>query len=627
MLATKWVVNAPVIGARYYTVTQGATYYIATYDENRDPGQEAYAYRNFGVAGSSILTAAVDIYFEGDTSIRQAAMIVGASATGAGVGVVYEQGVLSIRKYSQWGAQFFNAVLDTASLTALNAAQTYNLRASVQANADGTKTVVASIYSGVTQLSTLTSTGNFDDGDYCGFANGTSNDASTQYITRYDNYTVMASGSTGVNVINVSTSYVYTFVNTTSNPAIRWESAPSPASDTILRPDGVSVTVTTPVVIPGGTDPLYQIDAKRIYRAVTGATGTIFLLVAEIPLATATYLDILDDSKIGPDVLESEDWDLPPATMEGILALPNGIMAGFFRNQLCLSVQGRPHAWPIKYRLPTDTDIVAIANIDNTIVIGTKSFVYTATGNDPANYSMSQPGAPQACLSKRSMKYLDQIGVVFSSPDGMMLTNGSAGHVQNITGPFFTRRQWQALVPTSILCGVHDGVLHFFYTGTTPDAGYALDAKSDGFGMVRLSYHSIALHADPLTDNFYEVVDVNNEPTHGSLPVASTAIAASNKTIFQFDAAGSDMVFLYRGRLNLLPNPTAPQRARVQALNYTNLLARFYGDGTLLYTKVITNGVDFSLPTANQYDTYEIELIGTSTTRKAQVVEDAREFT
>jgi hypothetical protein len=56
-LATSWSVNAPIIGATYATVTQGAGVYTILYDENKNPGQEAYAYRNFGIAGLTAVRA------------------------------------------------------------------------------------------------------------------------------------------------------------------------------------------------------------------------------------------------------------------------------------------------------------------------------------------------------------------------------------------------------------------------------------------------------------------------------------------------------------------------------------------------------------------------------------------
>ena len=381
-------------------------------------------------------------------------------------------------------------------------------------NTGGTKTVTAEVLdsTGTTVLGTVTATDTFVDGPNCGFVTGISDDGTPQYVTRYSGFTVNATGSTGYVPVPIAVSYVYTFVND-----LGWESAPSPASDTVTRPDGVSVVVTMATTYP--EDSAYAVTTKNLYRAVTGATGTVFKLVASgIPLATATYNDVLDDSELGKDVLLSDDWDLPNPDMEGIIALPNGIMAGFFKNQLCLSAQGAPWAWPVAFRLPTDTDIVAIANIDNTIVIGTKSFVYTATGNSPDSFSMSKPGEAQSCASKRSMTYVDGFGVVFSSPDGFQVCAGSAGNVRNATSSIFNKRQWQALDPTSILSAVHDGVLHFFYDAGATQGGYALDTSSDGFGLIQLSYHATAAHVDPVTDTLYLSLSEINEPTDAALP-------------------------------------------------------------------------------------------------------------
>lgn len=458
-LATAWTVNPPLFGTTYATVTQQTGYYEARYDENRSVGTDSYAFRNFDVAGSSLLTVTVDIRFDADTSHMIAGLIVGADGSGSGVGVLYADGSLQIRGTTIWSHQFGVTLNAIAAMTPLSPATNYKLRATVSLNTGGTKTVVAEVLdsAGTTVLGTVTATDTFVDGPNCGFVTGISDDGTPQYATRYSGFTVNATGSTGYSPVPIAVSYVYTFVND-----LGWESAPSPASDTVTRPDGVSVVVTMATTYP--EDSAYAVTTKNLYRAVTGATGTVFKLVASgIPLATATYNDVLDDSELGKDVLLSDDWDLPNPDMEGIIALPNGIMAGFFKNQLCLSAQGAPWAWPVSFRLTTDTDIVAIANIDNTIVIGTKSFVYTATGNSPDSFSMSKPGEPQACASKRSMTYVDGFGVVFASPDGFQVCAGSAGNVRNATSSIFTKRQWQALDPTSIVSAVHDGVLHWFY--------------------------------------------------------------------------------------------------------------------------------------------------------------------
>jgi hypothetical protein len=584
-LEAQWVTSPPQTSSTWSTATQDAVIgnpapsYAIAFEEIHNAIDQPYAFRNFGIAAATLIKVTCEFRFDGDTSCKQALLHVANDVAGSGVLAYYQiggelaSGKLEIRKATAWG--LFNSVgVDSVALAALAAGTIYRFEATVLVNSDGTQTVTLALFNGVTQLATVTATNRFTIGDYMGFAGGDPVDLAGPAITHYDNLHVMATGATGLVPEQTATSYVYTFVNSLGE-----ESAPSPTSATVLRPDGVSITVTTPTTTPGGTDPLYNIVEKRIYRAVTGSTGTVFQRVTTIPLATADYVDVLYDSELSKDVLESEDWDLPPPTLQGIIPLPNGIMAGFFGNQLCLSVRLRPHAWPVLYRLPVDTDIVAIANIDNTIVIGTKSFVYTATGNDPGSYSMSQPGSPQACVSKLSMRFLEGIGVVFASPDGYQVCSGSASAVRNATALTFTKRQWESLLPSSIISGVYDGVLYFFFTGTTPDRGYALDVKPNGFGLVRLSFHATAMHTDPLTDSMHLVLDVNSEPTDAALPLASTAVTPNGLRLFQFDAApDSDMVFRWRGKLNLMPYPITLTIAQVRAASFTNLVAKFYAD-------------------------------------------------
>lgn len=300
------------------------------------------------------------------------------------------------------------------------------------------------------------------------------------------------------------TSYVYRYVNDFGEA-----SAPGLPSRTIQRTTGVVVTVTTPTDIPGDYAD-YGITYKQIYRAATGSQGTVYRFVAEIPVAQADYIDTLEDAELG-EVLDSDDWDLPPTDMRYILALPNGIMVGASKNQLCFSVQNRPHAWPIAYRLATDTYITGLGNIDTTVVIGTKSFVYTASGNSPDAYSMSKPAAPQACVSARSFAYLINVGAVFASPDGLMVVNGPTS-VQNLTENIFTREQWQALDPTTIVGAAHDDIYFFFFDNGVDLGGYAIDMKGTGFGLIELGMHAAALFVDTVNDDFYMLLDSFEEP-------------------------------------------------------------------------------------------------------------------
>lgn len=620
-LATSWTYAPDQFAHGGATVVRdNGNNYELLFDDN--PGAPAYMFRNFGVADCGVLRMSFDFMCtSGSNNYLQ--MVAGLARTqgGAGIQVAMDiSGSFGIGIATAWNTT------GSSGLAAINVGTPshdvmYTCEITMVQNADNTQTVTATLYLGSAQLGAVTTTNNFAPGDYCGFLGETANnDGIDRYRTYYTNILVQGSGSTGYVPTNTATSYVYTYKNDESE-----ESAPSFASVTVLRPAGVAILVTTPTDVPTGIGAEWNIETKVIYRAVSGATGTIFRFVAEIPLAQAEYLDAIPDTELGEE-LESEGWALPPVGMRGILALPNGTMAGFDGNQLCLSAPNRPHAWPVANRYAVDTLVIAIGNIDTTVVIGTENFPYLAIGTSPGDYSMTKLEVPQACVAKRSLAYLTGFGVVFASPDGLIAIAGN-GNVQNLTGGMFTRKQWQALVPESILGIAHDDVYHFFFDGDD-GLGRALDLKPDGFGAIRLAYHATAAFADPLTDELQLVLDVDDEPTATYLPLPGTAPLPDGTTIYTFDAATGDgkMVFQWRGKLNLLPNPTAFCYCQVRALDYTNMVLRLYGDGVLFFDRVITSQAPFTLPLIDAYNSFEIEIIGTSTVRTVQVAEDIGEF-
>lgn len=601
--------------------------YETLFDDN--PGAPSYLYRNFGVEKCTVVRMSFDFYMtSGSGNYFQ--MNSGIMRTLAGAGVLVGlspsslgQGVLSIGTAQGWTISG-QATLASSSPVAISFSTWYTCTVQLLTNSDGTQTVTATLSLGSVQLATVTTTGTFLNGDYGGFYSETSNnDGVDRYRTYYDNILVQGSGATGYVAANVATNYVYTYVNDLGQ-----ESAPSFASATVLRPDGIAITVTTPTTLPSGFDD-YGIATKRIYRAVSGAGGTSYQFVAEIPLAQADYVDSIPDTELG-EVLQSDLWALPPTDLRGLVALPNGVLAGFSKNQLCLSAQNYPHAWPVEYRLNVDTDIVAIGVIDTTVVLGTENFIYLAIGTDPAAYSMTKLEVPQACVSKRSLAYLIGIGVVFASPDGLIAVAGN-GNVRNLTSGVFTREQWQALAPETILGVAHEDIYFFWYDqGASGNrGGFALDMKSDGFGLIELGFLATAAFADPLTDQLYLVLTEDDEPSAVYLPLPSTAPTnTTGLNIFKFNAPTGDgrMVYRWRGKLNLLAHPAVFKYCQVRAEDFNNLVLRQYANGVLLTEDVITDETPFTLPLIDDYTTFEIELIGTSRVYTVQVAEDISEF-
>jgi len=480
---TQWVKSGNISEATFNgTITQSVTEgsptqpsYQLSWRDYGDVTPGIYLCRDFGIAAAAVVVMTARIQVNTVAAMSRIWMGVMRSQSGVGgISVQIDQSssgswYMSIGTANEWGwgqGQRQSTLLTSAAISGLASMTWFKLRVNIVVKADGSQTVTATVLNlSDTVLSTLTSTMHATLGDWCGFGSGFDQLGATSSAW-VDDIHVTASGTAGYTAATFATAYLWVYENDLGQ-----QSAPSVPTDTILRPDGVSVTVTTPTTLPTGYS-VYGITNKVIFRAVSGDGGTVFKFVARITLATATYVDILSDANTGPAVLESEDWAPPPADLQDIIALPNNTMAGFFKNQLCFSAKGFPHAWPVKYRLTTDTDIVAIENIDTTVVVGTKSFVYTATGSSPESYSMSKPGEAQSCVSKLGMVFLDGAGVAFPSPDGYQLCSGSAGSLRNLTQGVFTRRQWAALNPESIIAAVHDGVLHFFYDN---DATPALD--------------------------------------------------------------------------------------------------------------------------------------------------------
>jgi hypothetical protein len=634
-LSTNWAISPGQVNSGTYvsTVTQDGAFGNPApsfmVEANNNNSTPAYASRDFGTSGATVIHASWDFNVRdvGGNAGFVIPFMFACDSTGDGprifgygtIGGEIEIGVAVGTSFASGNGSLL-ASGTSGVPDSCNGSQWYTVDATLSVNPDGTMTIDANISLGSVQLASVTTTNTFTYGGVFGPMVAKGNDF---LQVNYDNILVQAAGNLGTTITDIATSYVYTFVNDLGE-----ESAPSLPSATILRPDGVAVTVTTPTSLPSGvSESDYFVETKRIYRAATGSTGTAFLFVAEIPLSQADYVDTLTDTALG-EVLPSDIWELPPSDLEGILALPNGVMVGFSKNQLCFSAQNYPHAWPVSYRLNTDTDIVGIGNIDTTVVIGTQSFLYVASGNDPSAYSMSKFEVPHAASSKLSFAYITGLGVVFSGPQGLMVVRG-IGQASNLTEEVFTLRQWKALDPTSIFSVAHDDIYFMFWNNGTDSGCYAVDLRQGGFGVAEMAFHASAAYVDPITDTMYLVLDQDFEPDTAVLPIPPSApVYTDGLTIYEFEGDDTQlMTFRWRTQLWLEPYPAFHSIAQVRAESYDNLVARFYGDGVLLDEIVVDGEVEFTLtPPDEAYSTFEMELIGTDTVRELMAADDVLEL-
>ena len=387
--------------------------------------------------------------------------------------------------------------------------------------------------------------------------------------------TVQLSGSvSGTGSGNTYTRlYVYTFVTDYGE-----ESEPSPISASINWQSGQTVTLSGFQSAPAGR----AITKQRIYRSQSSATGSTDLyFIAERSASNSNYVDIVpvDESA---EVLPSLDYNQPIDTLSGLISLPNGMMAAFNGKDLYFCEPYRPHAWPVKYVLTVDYEIVALGAFGNYVAILTKGTPYVAHGTAPENMVMERIETNLPCINAQGAVDMGY-AVAYPSNDGLVvLTQGSA---QVVTSQIMTRNDWITINPSELVAAQFYGRYYASYkytlneveiTGTfvfdlangTPsvfrvkDCGTALYYRSENSSLYILKGDEVYQHDAfsqapdflswksklfivPTPTNFGAIyIDAGQDLTQeeiDSIEAENEAINAQNEAYLALDSMGSEL--------------------------------------------------------------------------------------
>lgn len=262
--------------------------------------------------------------------------------------------------------------------------------------------------------------------------------------------------------------YIQTFVT-----AYGEEGAPGDASSAALIEKPGS-TVTVALTSPGVNT--HNITHTRLYRSVTSGGDGDYLLVAELPISQAEYVDAARDIN-GPS-LETWDYDLPDVSMKGLCSMANGICAGFSGNEVMFSEAYLPYAWNSANRGTTDDEVVAIAPIETSLVVATRGKPYFFSGITPENITGQRLNIEQACVSKESMVVVNGMAL-YASPDGLVAISASSATV--VTDSLIDRDTWQSFKPETIKAWANEGQYIAQYEG----GAFIFDPGTQSF--IRLS--------------------------------------------------------------------------------------------------------------------------------------------
>lgn len=426
--------------------------------------------------------------------------------------------------------------------------------------------------------------------------------------------------------IVISRAYVYTFVSEYGEEGP--PSAPTNATG--------NVGETWNLVIPDPSSAQLanrSINKKRIYRTVTASNGSAsYFLVAEINVGVTAFADTYaDDDITGNGILETEGWTEPPATLQGWVAMPNGIIAGWKDNEIWFCEPYRPHAWPAEYVAVVDYPVVGCGVMGQTLVVCTTGSPWTATGVHPSVMSLAKINSYEPCVSRGSIISTPG-GVIYASPNGLVVA--VPGAVSTLTNGLIGPAEWQAATDTSKLRAVQFNTAYMAYQapGTSDTKGLMIEPSQQ---YTRNGYIELA-------DSSYTITNIMADPW------SSTPIIIRGGQIYVLDQPDNtnyqpykwrSKIFKMRNKENLgamkvyFDVPTGSPTLTTEVINPTTLTSTMYGivrvycDGVLRYSRELrSSGVEFRLPSGFKAEEWQFEIEARVRVTDIQVASTSREL-
>lgn len=394
--------------------------------------------------------------------------------------------------------------------------------------------------------------------------------------------------------------YAYTFVTTLGE-----ESSPSPLSEGLDWSEGCAVNVT------GFSNPTAgrAIDRIRIYRSVTGLSGaTDLYFVKELPVATTDYDH---DVALEPiqELITTMTHATPPDNMAGIIAMPNGMMVAHTDREILFCEPYQPHTWPIAYRLTVDYDIVGLSAFGSQLAVMTKGTPYRGQGTHPDTFALEKVEENLPCVSKRGIVDLGY-AAAYPSTEGLVLVSGASAQI--VTRQLFSKTDWDALDPSSIVAVNHSGRYLFGCSGSL-GGGVEQTAMIDLSGQVpfltrtsvtlQCAYYDIRsglTYIQDQDDQLYIFDDTNS---------GSSLLQRWRSKVYDFAFDALFSVILVEGED--LESPSGFE-------------ARVYADNQLIHTITELNQVH-RLPVARA-NHWEVEILGHASVTSASLASSMSEL-
>ena len=431
--------------------------------------------------------------------------------------------------------------------------------------------------------------------------------------------------------------WAYTYVDSMGR-----EGPLSPISDTVDS----SIDGTATIVIPADAfDATYDVVGIRLYRVVS-RTEDLHVInnMAESMIAVAEPLYVGDyphtaggNYTVFDDVLDAElgqaiickDAYAPPANLQGLISLPEGVLVGFEGKNLWFSEPWDYHAWNCSL------------NLDDCIkrIIYSNGNIYVMTDGHPYIVGAQSPQKDCRCcrpVTRSPMSYpilcsesATQIsnGVMWASHDGIIVMRGDAIAVS--TDRYIDRDTWSEWRPDSIRGVSYKGRYHGFSDFITKvgehdkilPKGFIWD-----FGESAYADGDVGFDSNLITH------DVPAWTTH--ITRDGFLFIGYGKEIRRWEGSSEPLRFVWRSSLRVEAALTNFACAKVVSEDHyrqqpiaRELHFTLFRDGRNIFTRRVKDGKPFRLPRMGYGIDYEVELSGFAEVNEVHLATSMQELT
>lgn len=434
--------------------------------------------------------------------------------------------------------------------------------------------------------------------------------------------------------VQESRAYIYTIVS-----AFGEEGSPSPATVANGYTTGTwTIVIPTP---PAGLNTNRNLEYYRLYRTVTDTSGNaVYYQVQQVPInftGSVTINDAALDANITSNLqLSSVYYTPPPAGLQGVVMMANGIAAGFTNErEIWFSEAYLPHAWPATYAITVDYPVVGLTANGTSLNIMTEGSPFIATGVTPDTITVGKIVANEPCIGRGSIIAAGE-GAYYASPNGYILLNtgGTTNITQQPGSGIFEKEFWYTLQPWSLASGRYANSILALIKGSTLTTinGAVIDNTDNNvpFSYVNTASPVVNAMTDELSGQIFYITDNNvyqwNPPNGGSL---WPYIWRTKKFRFTFPQQFKAFMVLFDIPPEVTVVPGARNTDQSQVYNpFTQLLiVRVYAEGKqIVVREVQRSGEILLIPGGSKWEQLEFQFEGQITLKFFKAATSVKEL-